>query len=106
MESDSRQCKKMNNHSDSHPITTIFGRMLSDKRNRAGLSLKELADLSRLPCELLHGYENGSGGQPTFDICYKLAVAINSRAMQGFTIQELWEAASLDGKIRTARLAA
>jgi transcriptional regulator with XRE-family HTH domain len=96
----------MNKNSDLQPATTFFGRLLNDKRQKAGISLPELAELTRLPCELLRSYEDGSGGRPTFDTCYKIAIAINSREMQGFTIQELWEAASMDGKLRAAQWAA
>jgi len=96
----------MNTNPQINSVATLFGKLLNDKRTRAGLSLKELADLTCLPCELLKSYEDGSGGRPTFDTCYKIAIAINSREMQGFTIQELWQAASTDNKIRAAQFAA
>ncbi len=96
----------MKKNSNLQPVATLFGKMLNDKRTRVGLSLAELSDLTRLPCDLLRNYEEGKGGRPTFDICYKIAIAINSREMQGFTIQELWEAASMDGKMRAAQWAA
>lgn len=100
------EVKAMKKNPDLQPVATLFGKLLNDKRTRAGMSLKELSNLTRLPCELLRSYEDGSGGRPTFDTCYKIAIAINSREMQGFTIQELWEAASMDGKMRAAQYAA
>jgi transcriptional regulator with XRE-family HTH domain len=96
----------MKRNPELNQVTTLFGKLLNYKRTKAGLSLPELSELTCLPCELLNGYEDGSGGQPTFDTCYKIAMAINSREMQGFTIQELWEAASTDSKIRAAQFAA
>lgn len=87
-------------------VATLFGRLLNQRRTKAGLSLTELSELTSLSCEQLNRYEDGSGGQPTFDTCYKIAMAINSREMQGFTIQELWEAASTDSKIRASQFAA
>lgn len=102
----SHRSNQMKQNPERNQVTTLFGKLLNYRRSKAGLSLAELAELTRLPCELLNGYEDGSGGQPTFDTCYKIAMAINSREMQGFTIQELWEAASTDSKIRASQYAA
>lgn len=79
---------------------SLFGQLMAEKRTQAGLSLADLADLTRLPLSLLEDLEAAGRAVPSFDICYKIGQAINSRRMQGFMIQDLWEAASID---RTAR---
>jgi transcriptional regulator with XRE-family HTH domain len=79
---------------------SLFSQVLTEKRTKAGLSLSDLADLTRLPLSLLEDLESAVRTVPSFDICYKIGQAINSRCMQGFMIQDLWEAASID---RTAR---
>ncbi|HEX4946550.1 MAG TPA: helix-turn-helix transcriptional regulator [Blastocatellia bacterium] len=82
------------------PNYSLFSQVLVEKRTKAGLSLSDLADLSRLPLSLLEDLESTGRSVPSFDICYKIGQAINSRRMQGFMIQDLWEAATID---RTAR---
>lgn len=79
---------------------SLFSQVLVEKRTKAGLSLSDLADLTRLPLSLLEDLEAAGRTTPSFDICYKIGQAINSRRMQGFMIQDLWEAATID---RTAR---
>jgi transcriptional regulator with XRE-family HTH domain len=79
---------------------SLFSRVLVEKRTNAGLTLSDLADLTRLPLSLLEDLESAGRAVPSFDICYKIGQAINSRRMQGFMIQDLWEAAAID---RTAR---
>lgn len=79
---------------------SLFSQVLVEKRTQAGLSLADLADLSCLPLSLLEDLETAGRAVPSFDICYKIGQAINSRRMQGFMIQDLWEAAAID---RTAR---
>jgi transcriptional regulator with XRE-family HTH domain len=76
--------------------SSIFGQLLAEKRAKAGLSLQELATLTRLPLSLLEGLEREGREVPSFDVCYKIAQAINSRQMQGFVVQDLWQAASMD----------
>jgi transcriptional regulator with XRE-family HTH domain len=73
-----------------------FSQLLLQKRTSAGLSLAELADLACLPLSLLERLEQDEEPVPSFDVCYKIAAAINSRQMQGFLIQDLWQAASRD----------
>lgn len=79
---------------------SLFSQVLVEKRTKAGLSLTDLADISRLPLSLLEDLESAERTVPSFDICYKIGQAINSRRMQGFMIQDLWQAAAID---RTAR---
>jgi transcriptional regulator with XRE-family HTH domain len=74
---------------------TQFSQVLTEKRKKAGLSLSDLADLTRLPLGFLETLES-EGEIPSFDICYKIGQAINSRCMQGFMIQDLWQAATID----------
>ena len=80
---------------------SLFSQVLVEKRTKAGLTLKDLADLTRLPLEMLEALETDGRLVPSFDICYKIGQAINSRRMQGFMIQDLWQAAAMD---RTARI--
>lgn len=79
---------------------SLFSQVLVEKRTNAGLTLSDLADLTRLPLSLLEDLECAGRAVPSFDICYKIGQAINSRRMQGFMIQDLWEAAAID---RTAK---
>ena len=81
--------------------SSLFGQLLAEKRLKAGITLSELATLSRLPLRLLEELEDEGREVPSFDVCYKIAAAINSKKMQGFMIQDLWQAASMD---RAARL--
>jgi transcriptional regulator with XRE-family HTH domain len=83
---------------------SIFGRLLAQKRSKAGLSLAEMSELTRLSQGLLEELESGVAA-PNFDTCYKIAQAINSRDRQGFVIQDLWEAASIDRHSRMSRAA-
>ncbi len=83
---------------------TLFGHLLTQKCSKAGLSLSELADLTRLAPGYLEELEGGLA-LPNFDVCYKIAQAINSRDQQGFVIQDLWEAASMDKASRLSRAA-
>ncbi len=75
---------------------TIFGQLLAQKRSKAGLSLSDLADLTGLSLGFLEDLEKGGAASPNFDVCYKIARAINSRVQQGFVVQDLWEAAAVD----------
>lgn len=79
---------------------TIFSQVLAEKRKLAGMSLSDLADLTLLPISMLEALEIEGEQIPSFDVCYKIGQAINSRRMQGFMIQDLWQAAALD---RTTR---
>ena len=58
--------------------------------------MSELADLTGFTPGYLEELEKGEVAPPNFDVCYKLGQAINSRQQQGFVVQDLWEAASLD----------
>ncbi len=82
---------------------TIFGRLLARKCSKAGLSLADLAELTSLSPGFLEELEQGGAVAPNFDTCYKIAQAINSRAQQGFVLQDLWEAAALDRLTRLSR---
>lgn len=75
---------------------TCFGRTLLEKRSSAGITLTELAAQMQMPLAFLEELERGSSIIPTFDLCYRLAQAINSRSRHGFLVQDLWQAASLD----------
>jgi transcriptional regulator with XRE-family HTH domain len=75
---------------------SLFGQLLAEKRLTAGLTLKELAELSHLPLRLLEELEYEGREVPSFDVCYKIAEAINSKKRQGFVTQDLWQAASMD----------
>jgi transcriptional regulator with XRE-family HTH domain len=92
---------------NSQPRTfkTVFGLLLARKRSKAGLSLADLADLTRLSLGFLEELEQGVAVPPNFDVCYKIAQAINSRVQQGFVLQDLWEAAALDKLSRISRAA-
>jgi predicted transcriptional regulator len=81
---------------------SAFGQLLAEKRAKAGLSLAELAELARLPLKQLEAFEGGTE-VPSFDVCYRLAEAINSRHMQGFMIHDLWQAASIDRAAQVSR---
>lgn len=82
---------------------SLFSQVLVEKRTKAGLTLSDLADLSRLPLSLLEDLESAQRTVPSFDICYKIGQAINARRMQGFMIQDLWEAATIDRAARFIR---
>ena len=84
---------------------SLFGRLLAEKRLQAGLTLTELAELSRLPLRLLEELEYEGREVPSFDVCYKIAEAINSKKRQGFVTQDLWQAASMDKAARIDRSA-
>lgn len=73
-----------------------FGQLLEQKRKTAQLSISELASLSGLTESRLEAMENGSGGAPTFDICYRLGRAISERSGQMFVFQDLWQALRAD----------
>lgn len=91
-------------NSQNRQSGTLFGHLLTQKCSKAGLSLSDLADLTRLAPGYLEELERGAA-LPNFDVCYKIAQAINSRDQQGFVIQDLWEAASLDKLSRMSRAA-
>lgn len=91
--------------SKSNKTGTLFGDLLIRKRNAAGLTLVELAELTRLSATYLEELELGSADAPNFDVCYKIAQAINSRRQQGFLVQDFWEAAALDRLTRRSRAA-
>ena len=82
---------------------SVFGKLLAEKRAQAGLTLAELAALSRLPVSLLEEFEGELREAPNFDTCYRIAVALNSRHRQGFIVQDLWQAASIDKAALTIR---
>lgn len=84
---------------------SLFGRLLAEKRLNAGLTLTELAELSRLPLRLLEELEYEGCEVPSFDVCYKIAEAINAKKQQGFVTQDLWQAASMDKAARMDRSA-
>ena len=75
------------------PRHRSFGQLLTERRTEAGLSLPELASLTRLPLDLLAAWERDEQPAPSFDVCYKIAAAINSRRLHGFLVQDLWQAA-------------
>lgn len=83
---------------------SLFSQVLAEKRSKAGLTLSDLADLTRLPLSLLEDLESEGQATPSFDVCYKIGQAINSRQMQGFMIQDLWQAASMDRNAKYTRL--
>ncbi|HYE73470.1 MAG TPA: helix-turn-helix domain-containing protein [Blastocatellia bacterium] len=74
---------------------SFFSQMLSEKREAAGLSLSDLAEMTRLPLSLLERLEADAQASPSFDECYKIAQALNARRPSGFMIQDLWRAATL-----------
>jgi transcriptional regulator with XRE-family HTH domain len=75
---------------------SLFARLLAEKRNKAGLSLSQLAALAGLPLSFLEALETGRQPAPSFDLCYQIAVAINSHARQCFLVNDLWQAASVE----------
>jgi transcriptional regulator with XRE-family HTH domain len=83
---------------------SLFGQLLAERRAKAGISLLELSALTGMPLSLLEAYEEGRE-LPSFDTCYKLAQAINSRLRQSFMIQDFWQAASMDRAALVSRAA-
>jgi transcriptional regulator with XRE-family HTH domain len=75
---------------------TCFGRTLIEKRSGAGITLTELSAQIQVPVSFLEELERGTSITPGFDLCYRLAQAINTRSRQGFLVQDLWQAACLD----------
>lgn len=75
---------------------SLFSHMLTEKRRAAGLTLAELAELTRLPLLLLENLEASGQPTPSFDVCYKIAQALNSRHKCGFVIHDLWQAATMN----------
>lgn len=73
-----------------------FGQLLEQKRIKAQLSISELANLSGLTESRIEAMEQGSGGTPTFDTCYRLGQAISQRSGQMFVLQDLWQALRVD----------
>jgi transcriptional regulator with XRE-family HTH domain len=73
----------------------LFSRLLAEKRAEARLTLAELSELTRLPLLLLENLESGGQVTASFDVCYKIAQALNSRGQRGFVIHDLWQAATL-----------
>jgi transcriptional regulator with XRE-family HTH domain len=73
----------------------LFSRLLAEKRTEARLTLVELSELTRLPLLLLENLESGGQATASFDVCYKIAQALNSRGQRGFVIHDLWQAATL-----------
>jgi transcriptional regulator with XRE-family HTH domain len=90
-------------HPHDKPHSSLFGKLLTEKRSQAGLSREELAELARVPLRLVEELEIGAREAPGFDLCYRLGAAINSRRMQGFLIQDLWQAASMDRAVQSNR---
>lgn len=90
-------------NSQHEMFKTVFGRLLRQKLERAALSLTELAAMTRLSADYLEDLANGVAPSPNFDVCYKIAQAINSRSQQGFVVQDLWEAATLDKLSKASR---
>jgi transcriptional regulator with XRE-family HTH domain len=73
-----------------------FGRLLSQKRNEAHLSITELALMSGVTETRLEAWEQGNGESPDFDMCYKIGQAITAKSGQGFVVQDLWQALRSD----------
>jgi hypothetical protein len=81
---------------------SAFGQMLAEKRAHAGLTLPQLAALSRLPIDLLEGIEYQGQPVSSFDVCEKIAQAINAHRALGLTARELWQAALTDKAARSS----
>lgn len=73
---------------------SLFSQLLFEKRAAAGLTLADLAELAHLPLSLLESLESGGRETPSFDVCYKIAQALNARHQRGFVINDLWQAAA------------
>jgi transcriptional regulator with XRE-family HTH domain len=73
-----------------------FGRLLSQKRKEAHLSITELALMSGVTETRLEAWEQGAGESPDFDVCYKIGQAITAKSGQGFVVQDLWQALRSD----------
>ena len=73
-----------------------FGRLLSQKRKEAHLSITELALMSGVTESRLEAWEQGNGESPDFDLCYKIGQAITTKSGQGFVVQDLWQALRSD----------
>ena len=67
-----------------------FGQLLEQKRKAAGMTVEELATMSKLTVARLQEMEQGRGEMPSFDTCYRLGQAITSRSGQMFVTQDLW----------------
>lgn len=74
---------------------SLFSQLLSEKREAAGLSLADLAEMTRLPIGFLESLEADRQASLSFDACYKIAQALNARLQSSFMIQDLWRAATL-----------
>ena len=73
-----------------------FGRLLSQKRKEAHLSITELALMCGVAESRLEAWEQGNGQSPDFDMCYKLGQAITAKSGQGFVVHDLWQALRSD----------
>jgi hypothetical protein len=93
-----------NGYAQDKVRVSYFGRVLAEKRALAQLSLPELASLARLPLDLLQGLEYYGREVPDFEICFRIARAINARRTQPLIVKELWEAALLDRAEREHQL--
>ena len=94
-------------HTVQQPMhSSSFAQMLAEKRAQAGLSLPQLAAMSRLPLDLLEGLELRGQAVPGFEICAKIAQALNSRHTQGLMVaRDLWQAALTDKAATPGRVA-
>lgn len=93
-------------HIAPEPIhSSSFAQMLAEKRMQAGLSLPQLAAMSRLPLDLLESIELRGQTVPGFEVCAKIAQALNSRHTQGLMVaRDLWQAAQMDKAATVGRV--
>jgi transcriptional regulator with XRE-family HTH domain len=75
--------------------SSLFSQLLAERRAAAGLTLGELAEMTRLPLSFLENLESDGRATLSFDNCYKIAQALNSRRPRGFVMHDLWQAANL-----------
>lgn len=86
--------------------SSSFAQMLAEKRAQAGLSLPQLAAMSRLPLDLLESIEFRGQAVPGFEVCAQIAQALNSRQTQGLMVaRDLWQAALTDKAATLSRAA-
>ncbi len=67
--------------------------LLRRKREAAGLSQAELAELAGLDLQIIEYLELGALEPATFDNCYKISRALSQRTGQAYVFQDLWCAA-------------
>lgn len=95
-------------HTAQEPIhSSSFAQMLAERRAQVGLSLPQLAAMSRLPLDLLESIELRGQAVPGFEVCAKIAQALNSRHTQGLMVaRDLWQAALMDKAATVGRVTA